>query len=176
MIEQCLKHTGIRREEVDCLAVSAGPGSYMGTRMAVSIAHGWRLARPIKLYPVRSVDCIAFEARVEANRGKLMAVMDAQRGEFYAAGFELGDTDFVETLSLAILKPEEVKSCKEKGYLVAGPLLNKTFPDALELWPRARGACFLAVGSKRFVDAGALAPIYLRETTFVKAAPSRMEG
>ncbi|MEI9863786.1 MAG: tRNA (adenosine(37)-N6)-threonylcarbamoyltransferase complex dimerization subunit type 1 TsaB [Limisphaerales bacterium] len=49
MIEKVLATAKIRREEIDCLAIGLGPGSYTGIRVALSIAQGWQLAREVKL-------------------------------------------------------------------------------------------------------------------------------
>src|SRR5437879_6073056 len=63
LIEQALEQAGMQREEIECLAIGIGPGSYTGIRVAIAIAQGWQLARPIQLAGVSSVESLVFEAQ-----------------------------------------------------------------------------------------------------------------
>jgi len=49
LVEQSLREAGVEREQIDCLAIGIGPGSYAGIRSAIALAQGWQLAREIKL-------------------------------------------------------------------------------------------------------------------------------
>ena len=49
LIERVLAEARLGRDQIDCLAVGLGPGSYTGIRVALAIAQGWQLARPIRL-------------------------------------------------------------------------------------------------------------------------------
>ena len=52
MIQSALQEAKLEREQIDCLAVGLGPGSFTGIRVALSIAQGWQLAsegRRVKL-------------------------------------------------------------------------------------------------------------------------------
>src|SRR6185436_9921559 len=79
-IDSALQQAGVAREEIDCLAVGIGPGSYTGIRIAIAIAQGWQLARAVKLLGISSADCIAAQARERGIRGKVKIVFDAQQG------------------------------------------------------------------------------------------------
>ena len=59
LIEQALAEAGIEREQIDCVAVGLGPGSYMGTRIAIAIAQGWQLARGVKVAGTSSAEAVA---------------------------------------------------------------------------------------------------------------------
>src|SRR5439155_17100280 len=41
MIEAALRQAQVEREQVNCLAVGIGPGSYNGIRTAIALAQGW---------------------------------------------------------------------------------------------------------------------------------------
>src|SRR4051794_23641679 len=45
LINAALAQAEISREEIHCIAVGLGPGSYAGIRIAIAIAQGWQLAR-----------------------------------------------------------------------------------------------------------------------------------
>jgi len=59
LIEAALAQGGIEREQIDCVAVGLGPGSYMGTRIAIAIAQGWQLARGVKTAGISSGEASA---------------------------------------------------------------------------------------------------------------------
>ena len=62
LIEQALAEAGLEREQIECVAVGLGPGSYMGTRIAIAIAQGWQVARGVKTAGVSSADALARQA------------------------------------------------------------------------------------------------------------------
>lgn len=62
LIETALAQAGIEREQIECVAVGLGPGSYMGTRIAIAIAQGWQLARGVKTAGISSDDALARQA------------------------------------------------------------------------------------------------------------------
>lgn len=69
LIEHALAAARVEREQIDCIAVGLGPGSYMGIRIAIAIAQGWQLARGVKTAGVRSTEAVHDglpEARVVA--------------------------------------------------------------------------------------------------------------
>src|SRR5260221_8316149 len=63
LVEQALKAAGVEREQIECLVVGLGPGSYTGIRAAIALAQGWQLAREVKLLGVSSAEAIAAEAQ-----------------------------------------------------------------------------------------------------------------
>src|SRR6185437_17099460 len=83
MIDEALRAAKIEREQIECIAIGLGPGSYTGIRSAISIAQGWQLARGVKLLGVSSVEAIAAQAQSDGATGRVQVIVDAQRGEFY---------------------------------------------------------------------------------------------
>src|SRR5215471_8932893 len=69
MIEEALRDSKLEREQIDCVAVGLGPGSYSGIRAGIAFAQGWQLARNVKLIGVSSVECIAELAVADGLRG-----------------------------------------------------------------------------------------------------------
>src|SRR5262245_54096856 len=65
MVEQTLRGAQLEREQIDCVAVGLGPGSYNGIRAAIAFAQGWKLARGVKLLGISSVECIAEQAHLD---------------------------------------------------------------------------------------------------------------
>lgn len=174
MIQSALEAAGIGRDEIECIAVGLGPGSYNGIRAGIALAQGWQLARPVKLLGISSVEAMATQAQADGLRGAAHVVVDAQRGEFYLATWELGDAAARETQPLRIVTRDTVESLMAGGGLLLGPEVTKWFPTARSVHPRAATLASLAATRAEFVSGDKLEPIYLRETAFVKAPPPRL--
>jgi len=95
MIQSALEAANISRQELECIAVGLGPGSYTGIRAGIALAQGWQLATGLKLLGISSVEAIAAQAQVDGLRGLVNVVVDAQRGEFYLSTWELTDPECV---------------------------------------------------------------------------------
>jgi tRNA threonylcarbamoyladenosine biosynthesis protein TsaB len=173
LIETALREAKFEREQIDALAVGLGPGSYNGIRAAIALAQGWQLAREVKLLGISSTECLAAQAQAEGFRGRVTVMIDAQRNEFYLAGYELSDQGHraIEPLRLATLI--EAQARQSAGDVLFGPEVTKWFPNGRPLFPRAATLGQLALQRSDFVPGEHLEPIYLRETTFVKAPPPR---
>ena len=89
MIEEALRQSGIEREQIDRLAVGLGPGSYMGIRAAIALAQGWQLGAGTPAQGLSSAQAVAAQAQSEGLTGRIAVLIDAQRGEFYLAIYEL---------------------------------------------------------------------------------------
>ena len=77
----------------------------------------------------------------------------------------------VEPLHLASF--DEVKNRIQKCSSVVGPEVPRWFPDGRVVFPEATMVAQMAAAQNKFVSGEELEPIYLRETTFVKAPPRR---
>ena len=170
MIEKVLADAGLEREQIDAVAVGIGPGSYTGIRSAIAIAQGWRLARPIRLIGVSSIETIAAQARQENIQGQVDVVIDAQRGEIYHARYEISATAVKEIGALQIVGPDKLGG----NSLIVGPEATRWFPSGRVIFPRAATLARLALDVPQTTEGKDLEPIYLRQTTFVKAPAPRV--
>jgi tRNA threonylcarbamoyl adenosine modification protein YeaZ len=173
LIEKVLAAAKIGREEIECLAVGLGPGSYAGIRVALSVTQGWQLATGVKLLGVGSAECLAAQAQAEKILGRVNIVIDAQRGEFYLAAFEISADGVKEIEALKIVSVAEVASRSQAGEFLAGPEVARRFPGGKNLFPQAAMLATLATRRTDLVAGGKLEPVYLREINFVKAPPAR---
>ncbi len=170
LIDAALREAVISREQIECVAVGIGPGSYAGIRIAISIAQGWQLARGVKLLGVSSADCVAAQLHDGGKRGFLNVLVDAQRGEMFASRYELRD-QWRRIEEFRLLNSEEREKRAAAGDMIVRPdlpaeLADRTFPDAAMI------ARFASTRSD-YVDGRHLEPIYLRKAEFVKALPPR---
>ncbi|TDR43122.1 tRNA threonylcarbamoyladenosine biosynthesis protein TsaB [Tahibacter aquaticus] len=85
MAEALLAEAGIRRRQLDAIAVGRGPGAFTGVRLAVSIAQGMALGLDLPVIPISSLAALALDA--PDNGAAILAVIDARMGEVYAASY-----------------------------------------------------------------------------------------
>src|ERR1041385_2128680 len=173
MIAEALRQGRIEREQIECVAVGLGPGSYNGIRSAIAVAQGWNFAAGTKLIGISSVDCLLAQAKEAGRTGSIHIVIDAQRTEFYLASFELGTAESATVAPLRIVNRAEIQALEKTGEEISGPEVTRWFPRGRDLFPRAAVLGQLSLDRKEFVLADKLEPIYLRETAFVKAPPPR---
>jgi tRNA threonylcarbamoyl adenosine modification protein YeaZ len=174
MIEQALRQTGIEREQIGCIAVGLGPGSYTGIRAAIAVAQGWQLARAVQACGISSADCVAAAARDAGVQNEFGVVIDAQRNEFYLGTYKPGDVSSSPVTPLRLITEKELSTFGASDLKLIGPELTRWLPEAKSVFPRASTLARLASLRTEFVSAEKLEPIYLRETTFVKS-PTRIQ-
>jgi tRNA threonylcarbamoyl adenosine modification protein YeaZ len=176
MVEAALRQAQVEREEIDCLAIGLGPGSYNGIRGTIALAQGWQLARDVRLLGVSSADVLAAEALSQGLTGPVGVVIDAQRNEFYVANYQLDTLGFRQTKPLRLATLSAITELDRSGTTLIGPELTKWFPSRRLMFPRAATLGQLALGRTDFISGEKLEPIYLRETSFVRAPPPRFPG
>jgi tRNA threonylcarbamoyl adenosine modification protein YeaZ len=75
VIDRALAAAGKQYAHLDAIAVSVGPGSFTGIRVAVSAARGFALALGIPAIGVNTLEALATEARAKAGAKMVMAVL-----------------------------------------------------------------------------------------------------
>jgi tRNA threonylcarbamoyladenosine biosynthesis protein TsaB len=85
MAESLLAEAGLRRAQLEGVAVARGPGAFTGVRLAISVAQGLAFALDIPVATVSSLAALAMQAPREVDA--TLAVMDARMGEVYACAF-----------------------------------------------------------------------------------------
>ena len=174
MIEKVLREGQVEREQIECLAVGLGPGSYHGIRMAISLAQGWQLACPVKILGISSAETVAAQAQLEGFTGIATVVIDAQRNEFYVVRYQIDASGYREITPLRIIARAEVAAIETAGEVLIGPEVTRWFLSGRIIFPHATTLGKLAASRTNFVRGEKLEPIYLRETNFVKAPPLRV--
>jgi tRNA threonylcarbamoyladenosine biosynthesis protein TsaB len=174
LIGTALAQAGWEREQVELIAVGLGPGSYTGIRAAIALAQGWQLGLGVRLTGLNSVECLATQLGALGVAGRRTLIVDAQRNEFYRAVYEIAAEGGREVEPLRIVMRSEIEAGIAAGELVVGPDADQWFPSAEALNPDAAALARLAVSRTEFLAGEEIEPIYLRETTFVKAPPPRI--
>jgi len=176
LIEEVLRVDGCSVDDLDAVAVSCGPGSFTGLRIGLSVAKGLARAAEARLVGVPTLEALA--KTVADTRSRICAVLDARRGEVYAASFvaDAGGWRRVtpDTLTTAAALAETLPTpCVVVGDAVEayGDLWRERLGSRVTLLPfdtyGPRGGTVAALGWQRaqagdFDDLHALEPFYIR--------------
>lgn len=106
-IDEALAAHGIAREDLACVTVGRGPGSFTGVRIAMSTAKGVASALEVSLVGVSSLDAVAWNAWAAGERGPLAVVADAMRKEVYPVRYLLDDEGIERLEADRVVKAEE---------------------------------------------------------------------
>jgi tRNA threonylcarbamoyladenosine biosynthesis protein TsaB len=92
-IEECFREAGAAMQDMQAVAISAGPGSYTGLRVGLSTGKGISYALDKPLIVIDTLKSLAFACREKEDRTDVLycPMIDARRMEVYTT---LYDADF----------------------------------------------------------------------------------
>lgn len=82
LIDQALAEAQVARASIERLAISIGPGSYTGIRLAIAAAQGWHLATGVPVVAVDTFEALQRQTQRQAVAGPRVLCVNAQRQEF----------------------------------------------------------------------------------------------
>jgi tRNA threonylcarbamoyladenosine biosynthesis protein TsaB len=112
MAADLLERAGVAWSEVDRIAVGTGPGRFTGLRVGIATARGLAQSLRCELVGVPTLLALAEPAlAADGGRERVLAVIDALRGEVFASGFAAGEHGAAYALELdRALSPRELGS------------------------------------------------------------------
>ncbi|MBI5124196.1 MAG: tRNA (adenosine(37)-N6)-threonylcarbamoyltransferase complex dimerization subunit type 1 TsaB [Candidatus Omnitrophica bacterium] len=159
-IQKLLKKARLKIKDIDCFAISAGPGSFTGLRIGVTVVKGMAYALKKPVVAVPTLDVIAENAK--GHKGIICPVLDARKNKVYAAIYK-SDGKIVKKISKYLLIPhDELLNILSKYDNV---LFLGDFCGGVENWhPKAEVVARLAlkyIKKKKFIRPEDLEPMYL---------------
>jgi tRNA threonylcarbamoyladenosine biosynthesis protein TsaB len=92
--EELLADAGLKRAQLDAIAVGRGPGAFTGVRLGIALVQGIALALDRPVVAISTLAALAMRADAHAtDASRVFAAIDARMGEVYSAAFELRDGD-----------------------------------------------------------------------------------
>jgi tRNA threonylcarbamoyladenosine biosynthesis protein TsaB len=102
-------------EKIEVIAISNGPGMFTSLRVGLSLAKGIALADSTPIVAINTLDVIGIEA--SRNTSPVVAVINAYRGEIYAAFYNAGKLSG----GYLLMTPNELVHSLNVRTLVIGP-------------------------------------------------------
>lgn len=181
MVDEVLTEANVALEQLDCIAVGVGPGTFTGVRIAVSVAQGLAFGARLPVVPVTSLGALALQSHCQSAcgtaRGTLVC-LDARMGEVYWGCYvehpQLGVVPLADlrvSSPAAVCVPPDAKFCGiGRGFdvypqLAQLPGVQLNAQDSLAL-PHAKYIAILGTSAFRAgagMDAAELRPVYLRD-------------
>ena len=85
MAQGLIDHCGYTPQQIEGIAVAAGPGSFTGIRIGVAAAKGFAWGAELPCWGVSTLEAMALNLGI--HQGFVAAVMDARRNQVYNALF-----------------------------------------------------------------------------------------
>ncbi len=192
MIEKVVDMSGIELEQLDAIAIAAGPGSFTGLRIGSATAKGIGLALKKPVVSVPTLEGLAY--RVSVFDGIICPIMDARRNQVYTGIYKMDKGNLVclsEQKAVDIHEiMEELEKYDEKviflgdGVEVQRETIEKEFKKEYCFAPihlsKQSAAAVAVLGDIYFnqgkaEDAAEHKPIYLRKSQAEREREERLK-
>ena len=189
-LEWLLAASRLSMNDLTGVAVALGPGSFNGVRVALATAKSLAFARGVPLFGVPTLDILAWGHHLSG--GTICAILEAGRGQVYAAIYDAAQTDAARwepAAGYTVLTAAELAAQIHGEAFCCGemsPETRATLARALGSRYRAasaldeRRAGWLAElalarsAAQRYDDLMALEPLYLRRPAITTSARRRL--
>ncbi|MGN1433639.1 MAG: tRNA (adenosine(37)-N6)-threonylcarbamoyltransferase complex dimerization subunit type 1 TsaB [Ruminococcus sp.] len=178
MIDELLKNTGLSVNNIDAVAVNAGPGSFTGVRIGVAAVKGIAFPKNLPCVSVSTLESMAYN--MLGNDCIVCSVMDARCSQVYNALFRVNGCSVTRmtadrALSLTDLKLE-LQNISEKivlvgdGAVLCSEFLNSELENVMlaplnnriQTASSVAYAAFGKINNGETLTSDELMPVYLR--------------
>ena len=136
-IDRLLELAGVSLAEVGAFAVSIGPGSFTGLRIGLATLKAFAFGDARPVVPVSTLAALC--AAAAGTRGPVAALLDARRGEVYAAAVASAGELEAGLLPDSVFRPEELAArLAREALLVVGEDAEPAAAQLLLLRPDLR--------------------------------------
>jgi tRNA threonylcarbamoyladenosine biosynthesis protein TsaB len=186
MCDDALAEAGLKRRDLDVIAVGRGPGAFTGVRLAISAAQGIAFALDIPVVPVSSLAALAMQA--PDNGSDVLSIIDARMGEVYAALFRYSNGRVEEVTEETVASADSLRLPAETALNVIGTGWT-SYHEAIrkiltspprwaegERYPQAADVARLAApiaAAGKGIAAEHVLPVYLRDKVALTLAEQR---
>lgn len=159
-VQQLLQQQGVKAGELDCVAISRGPGSFTGLRVGLVFAKTFSYTTGVPLVPVDTFAAIAGQLNPSEDLPQsavieIEVVEDLRRGQIAWQRFSFCDNKWNPEAPIEVSEIEIWASLRQENVSLSGPTLErilKQLPENGKFSP----ACIIPE-QKRFPDASIVA-------------------
>ena len=146
MVSNTLANAKLTADDIDCYAVSSGPGSFTGIRIGVAAVKGMAYTNDTPCVGVSTLEAIAWNCA--GLDGVICAVMDARRQQVYNALFGFDGQN-------------PVRLCEDRAISIEA-LTNELRNDSRMIWLVGDGASLCYDSMREILPNVRLVPEHLR--------------
>lgn len=186
VIKELLRETETSHQEIDAVATTSGPGSFTGLRIGVTAAKVFCHVTGARLVAINTLELLAHQV---PSQGEIEAVLNAQRGDLFAARFKKSSTGIETLRSTSIVPATEWISDHASGATLIGTGLERiedSIPDSCQIVDRdlwvPRSDTLALVAESRLENSEAtmppleLTPQYFRRSAAEEKADANGDG
>jgi tRNA threonylcarbamoyladenosine biosynthesis protein TsaB len=164
-LEFLLSELKLEMGQFDVFAVATGPGSFTGLRVGLAAVKGWAEVFSKPIVAVSVLEAIAAQSRLTDK--PIAAVLDARRGQFYAAIYQHSPAGLVLCGDAEVLTPEGLLTALTKRAGNHGMRFISPTPEVLV---RALAAARPSDSRSSFIEpaSSVLAPV-IAELAYARA-------
>ncbi len=168
VVDAALETARLTLQDMDVIAVSVGPGSFTGIRVAVSAARGFALALGIPAIGVNTVEALAEEARTAAPGQRVLAALTTtgdrvQMAVYDEAGVEDYAPGVVALWEAALIAQENVGVLAGNAADSIASRMGGSPPLVAAASATADIGAYARVAGRRGAGGPRPSPLYLRE-------------
>ena len=184
LIDVVLRRAGLTVGDLDAIAVSNGPGTFTGLRISLSVAKGLAYASGAQVVGIPTLEALA--RTVAGEDIPICALLDARKGEVYAACFQPGPRGLRRLTADMLLTPEALLEHLPAPCVVLGDglwryqdFLRQRVRTPLRLLPPEaygpRGGVVATLGSER-LRAGSSGDLARLEPAYIRPPDARLRA
>ena len=193
MVEQTVKFSGMELEELDAIAVAAGPGSFTGLRIGAATVKGLGLALEKPVVPVPTLEGLAYQ--MAESDGIICPIMDARRSQVYTGIYRMKGGELqvsmdqcamdIRDLLVELGKYQMMVHFLGDGVPVYQNIIREEFSGEFSFAPahlsRQRAAAVAVLGGKyyragKMEQAASYKPVYLRKSQAEREREERLSA
>jgi tRNA threonylcarbamoyladenosine biosynthesis protein TsaB len=200
MIDEIMKTSETKLEELDAIAIAAGPGSFTGLRIGAATAKGLAMAIDKPIIPIKTCEGLAFN--MWGAEGLVCPIIDARRNQVYTGLYRVkGNVEIIleqQPMDIHELIEYINNYSKQREASEGGPAEGVTFlGDGVAIYQdviwkeidipcqmapammnRQRGASIASYGGLlykegKYINADDFAPEYLRKSQAERVRESK---
>ena len=162
MIDELLQENNTALENIDCIAFGAGPGSFIGVRVAASLAQGLAFGAQISVIPVSSLQALAQAAFYKHHLIAVAAIIDARMQQCYYGVFKLDANNIMQLQGVEVVADPDIiqkhLNSNHKGIATVGSGAVAYFDSKFALFPDAKSVATIAQNKYQNNKNAAVAP------------------
>ena len=126
LVDKVLKTSETEINQVACIAVSAGPGSFTGLRIGMSVAKGLAFGASLPIAAVPTFEAMAYQLTdFLSERTEFIIANKVNSEEVYFAGFQIKSNNYIFAHDLSIISSQKLKKEAENKLIFGNTISSE---------------------------------------------------